>query len=197
MSQPEEQNVGMLEGEDEEGDIVMLEEDESSLPVVGFNSGKYDVNAMKKVFLPLLHTQQENLRPIKKNNSFMSIETDHLKFLDLINYVAPGFSYSHLLKAYECQETKGFFPYEWMDDLSKLEQTQLPPADAFYSRLRGTHISPDDYVYCQKVWEERGMKTMKDFLTCTSSTTDGTTAIITTCKVDSPAVSDEEDTGIT
>ncbi|XP_078694703.1 uncharacterized protein LOC144923755 [Branchiostoma floridae x Branchiostoma belcheri] len=213
MSQPEEQNVGMLEGEDEEGDIVMLEEDESSvtsreddedstmsedeehdedgegeekqqegrtwirkligrlhhhlrqLPVVGFNSGKYDVNAMKKVFLPLLHTQQENLRPIKKNNSFMSIETDHLKFLDLINYVAPGFSYSHLLKAYECQETKGFFPYEWMDDLSKLEQTQLPPADAFYSRLRGTHISPDDYVYCQKVWEERGMKTMKDFLT--------------------------------
>ncbi|KAI8495466.1 hypothetical protein Bbelb_269210 [Branchiostoma belcheri] len=134
------------------------------LPVIGFNSGKYDVNAMKKVFLPLLHTQQENLRPIKKDNNFMSIETDHLKFLDLINYVAPGFSYSHLLKAYECRETKGFFPYEWMDDLNKLEQTSLPPADAFYSKLDGTHISPEDYVSCQKVWEERGMKTMKDFL---------------------------------
>ncbi|XP_019614616.1 PREDICTED: uncharacterized protein LOC109462504 [Branchiostoma belcheri] len=212
MSRPEEQNVAMLDGEDEEGDIVMLEEDESSvtsreddedstmsedeehdedgegeekqqegrtwirkligrlhhhlrqLPIAGFNSGKYDVNAMKKVFLPLLHTQQENLRPIKKNNSFMSIETDHLKFLDLINYVAPGFSYSHLLKAYECQEMKGFFPYEWMDDLSKLEQTSLPPADAFYSRLRGTHISPDDYAHCQTVWKECGMKTIKDFL---------------------------------
>ncbi|XP_019633364.1 PREDICTED: uncharacterized protein LOC109476787 [Branchiostoma belcheri] len=134
------------------------------LPVIGFNSGKYDVNAMKKVFLPHLYTQQENLRPIKKDNSFMSIETDHLKFLDLVNYVAPGFSYPHLLKAYECHETKGFFPYEWMDDLRKLDHAQLPPAEAFYSRLRGTHISPDDYAYCQKVWEECDMKTMKDFL---------------------------------
>ncbi|XP_078681482.1 uncharacterized protein LOC144916278 [Branchiostoma floridae x Branchiostoma belcheri] len=51
-----------------------------------------------------------------------------------------------------------------MDDLSKLEQTSLPPADAFYSKLRGTHISPEDYAHCQAVWEECGMETMKDFL---------------------------------
>ncbi|KAI8517751.1 hypothetical protein Bbelb_037680 [Branchiostoma belcheri] len=68
------------------------------------------------------------------------------------------------IPAYECQEMKGVFPYEWMDDLSKLEQTSLPPADAFYSKLRGTHISPEDYAHCQAVWEECGMETMKDFL---------------------------------
>ncbi|XP_066264599.1 uncharacterized protein [Branchiostoma lanceolatum] len=134
------------------------------LPVIGFNSGRYDVNAMKKVFLPHLYRQQETLRPIKKDNSFMSIETDELKFLDLINYVAPGFSYSHLLKAYECKETKGFFPYEWMDDLSKLDHTQLPPPDAFFSKLRGSHISPEDYQHCVDVWQQHGMQNMRDFL---------------------------------
>ncbi|XP_066265252.1 uncharacterized protein [Branchiostoma lanceolatum] len=134
------------------------------LPVIGFNSGRYDVNAMKKVFLPHLYRQQKTFRPIKKDNSFMSIETDELKFLDLINYVAPGFSYSHLLKAYECKEMKGFFPYEWMDDLSKLDHTQLPPPDAFFSKLRGSHISPDDYQHCVDVWQQQGMTTMQDFL---------------------------------
>ncbi|KAI8487962.1 hypothetical protein Bbelb_344100 [Branchiostoma belcheri] len=94
----------------------------------------------------------------------MSIATEDFNFVDLVNFLAPGFSYSHLLKAYECQEMKGVFPYEWMDGLSKLEQTSLPPADAFYSKLRGTHISPDDYAHCQAVWEECGMETMKDFL---------------------------------
>ncbi|KAI8515563.1 hypothetical protein Bbelb_063760 [Branchiostoma belcheri] len=145
----------------------MLEELEKHLrqiPVIGFNSGKYDVNAMKKFFLPSLLETQTNLRVIKKGNSYMSIATEDFNFVDLVNFLAPGFSYSHLLKAYECQEMKGVFPYEWMDDLSKLEQTSLPPADAFYSKLRGTHISPDDYAHCQAVWEECGMETMKDFL---------------------------------
>ncbi|XP_078660172.1 uncharacterized protein LOC144904897 [Branchiostoma floridae x Branchiostoma belcheri] len=106
------------------------------LVVLSFNGGKYDLNAVKKVFLPLLLRSTSKLRPIKKNNNYMSIETDDLKFLDLINYVAPGFSYSILLKAYDCEETKGFFPYEWMDSLDKLDEPRLPGPDAFHSKLR-------------------------------------------------------------
>ncbi|XP_078601001.1 uncharacterized protein LOC144876010 [Branchiostoma floridae x Branchiostoma japonicum] len=136
----------------------------SQLVVLSFNGGKYDLNAIKKVFLPLLLRSTSKLRPIKKNNTYMSIETDDLKFLDLINYVAPGFSYSILLKAYGCQETKGFFPYEWMDSLDKLEHTRLPPRAAFHSNLRQSDISEEDYLYCQRVWEEQGMTTMRDFL---------------------------------
>ncbi|KAI8511991.1 hypothetical protein Bbelb_110910 [Branchiostoma belcheri] len=134
-----------------------------ALPVVGLNTGKYDINDMKAFFLPNLLQSQGKLRPIKRNNTYMAIGTEFI-FLDLVNYVAPGLSYANVLEAYECQDTKGFFPYKWMDDLTKLDQTRLPPADAFYSKLRGTNISPDDNAYCQRVWQENDMKTMKDFL---------------------------------
>ena len=48
----------------------------------------------------------------------MCLKTEYLKFLDITNYLAPGFSYDQFLKAYECEQTKGFFPYEWIDSLA-------------------------------------------------------------------------------
>ena len=54
---------------------------------------------------------------------------------------SPGFSYDKFLKAYECPQTKGFFPYEWMDSLEKLEHSSLPPHEAFYSTLTNKNIS--------------------------------------------------------
>ena len=39
------------------------------------------------------------------------------------------------LKAYKASETKGFFPYERFDSPDKLDCTELPPYDAFFSTL--------------------------------------------------------------
>ena len=47
----------------------------------------------------------------KKNNSYISISTPHLKFLDISNFLAPGCSYSQFLKAYGSELNKGVFPY--------------------------------------------------------------------------------------
>jgi hypothetical protein len=63
----------------------------------------------------------------------MCIKTEKLKFLDITIYLAPGFSYSQYLKAYKCTEQKGFFSYEWMTPLDKLNVGQLPPHEAFSS----------------------------------------------------------------
>ena len=95
----------------------------------------------------------------------MCIKTEALKFLDITNYMAPGFSYSQYLKAYECTEEKGFFRYEWMTSLEKLNVSLLPPHEAFYSTLKNGNISVKDYQLCQKVWEDNNMITMKEFLT--------------------------------
>ena len=51
------------------------------------------------------------------------------------NYLAPGYSYDQFLKAYECTAQKGFFPYEWFDDVAKLDYETLPAHDDFYSAL--------------------------------------------------------------
>ena len=138
------------------------------LPLLGFNSGKYDLNTIKRFFVPLLirnsDTEQASCFAIKRQNSFICLSTDKLKFIDMVNYLAPGYSYDKYLKAYGCELEKGHFPYEYIDDLMKLEDRALPPQEAFYSRLKNEGISDEDYALCQVTWRDNGMKTMRDFL---------------------------------
>ena len=132
------------------------------LPVVGFNSGRYDLNAIKTFFVPLLI--HNNAAVIKRQNTYMCLSTDQLKFVDICNYLAPGVSYDKYLKAYGCELQKGHFPYEYMDDLQKLEDRVLPPQSAFFSRLKNEGISNDDYARCQAVWRDNGMETLREYL---------------------------------
>ena len=141
-----------------------LEDYLKELPVLGFNSGKYDLNAVKEFLFPVLVANEQVLFTIKRNNNFMCLKTEHLRFLDVTNFLAPGFSYDKFLKAYECPQTKGFFPYEWMDSLDKLEHSSLPPHEAFFSTLKNENISNEDYQYCQQVWSTNNMQTFRDFL---------------------------------
>lgn len=135
-----------------------------TLPVIGFNSGKYDINAVKEFIFPHLVKYEHIDFAIKRNQNHMSVKTEHLNFLDITNDLAPGSSYAQFLKAYECEETKGFFPYEWIDGLEKLEDTSLPQHEAFYSSLKNENITEEEYRYCQQVWEDNEMSTVKDFL---------------------------------
>ena len=132
------------------------------LPVIGFNSGKYDLNMIKRSFVPLLISN--NAAVIKRQNTFMCLSTTKLKFVDICNYLAPGVSYAKYLTAYGCELGKGHFPYEYMDDLQKLEDRVLPPQSAFFSRLKNEGMSNDDYARCQAVWRDNGMETLRDYL---------------------------------
>ena len=138
------------------------------LPVLGFNSSKYDLNAIKRFFVPLLirnsDAEQASCFVIKRQNTFMCLSTYRLKFLDIINYLAPGFSYAKYLKAYGCELEKGHFPYEYMDDLLKLDDRALPPQSAFFSRLTNEGISDEDFTRCQAVWRDNETTTMRDYL---------------------------------
>ena len=61
------------------------------LPVFGFNSGKYDINANKNEFFSVLENCGVVIKSIvKKVNKYMSIKTDKLQFLDICNYLAPN-----------------------------------------------------------------------------------------------------------
>ena len=132
------------------------------LPVIGFNSGKYDLNVVKKFFVPLLI--HNNAAVIKRQNTFMCFSTTNLKFLDVTQYLAPGVSYDKYLKAYGCELQKGHFPYEYMDGIGKLADRALPPQAAFYSQLKSEEISDADYARCQAVWHDNKMETLRDYL---------------------------------
>ena len=134
------------------------------LPVIGFNSGHYDLNVIKKFYIPYMVKNDETRFVIKRQNTFMCFATKKLKFLDITSYLAPGFSYDKYLKAYGCELQKGHFPYEYMDGIGKLEDRALPPQAAFYSQLKSEEISDADYARCQAVWHDNQMTTMRDYL---------------------------------
>ena len=58
---------------------------------------------------------------------------------------------------------KGVYPYEYMDSLEKLKETELPPKEAFYSSLNDEGIKDKDYTHAQKVWETFEMKNLEDY----------------------------------
>ena len=58
---------------------------------------------------------------------------------------------------------KGVFPYEWFDDIKKLDETELPPTEAFHSSLTREGVSEKDYEHAQIVWKKRRCKTMRDY----------------------------------
>ena len=134
------------------------------LPVIGFNSGRYDLNVVKKFFTPYMLKNDEIQFVIKRQNTFMCFSTEKLKLCDIVNYLAPGFSYDKYLKAYGCELQKGHFPYEYMDGVGKLDDRAIPPQAAFFSQLKNEGIADTDYARCQTVWHPNGMTTMRDYL---------------------------------
>ena len=141
------------------------------LPVIGFNSGRYDLCVIKEFFIPhfvLRQSQDSGSSPfrfvVKRNNNYMAIITEKLRFLDILNFLAPGLSYSKYLSAFKVTEEKGFFPYEYLTNLQQLSETQLPPHAAFFSKLSNTNISMEEYEGCKRVWVEYSMTTLADYL---------------------------------
>ena len=56
-------------------------------------------------------------------------------------------------------------PYEWFDSDDKLDYLELPPYLAWYSQLKGGYVlSPKEYEGCQRIFQERGMRTFGDWL---------------------------------
>ncbi|XP_057316829.1 uncharacterized protein LOC130657853 [Hydractinia symbiolongicarpus] len=47
---------------------------------------------------------------------------------------------------------KGVYPYKHMDGWQRFEELELPPKEAFYSKLSMNEISDEDYQYAKEVW---------------------------------------------
>ena len=110
---------------------------------------------------------------VKKGNTYTCITTDRFKFLDVRHYLAAGYSYDAFLKAYHVPVRKSFFPYEYFDDVRKLELPSLPGPDAFISRLKGKRVNTlgkdkeeiiTNYEGLLQVGRDRGMTRFQDFL---------------------------------
>ena len=133
--------------------------------MIGFNSGKYDLNMVKEYFVKEIcyNKEGEDVFAAKKENNYMFLTTSKSKFLDVKNYIAPVLSYAGWCKSMGCRLQKLIFPYEWLDSYEKLSHIGPVSHEDFYSILKPT-ITRDEYEQFLKLFKENDITTMDDWL---------------------------------
>ena len=131
------------------------------LVVLGFNSASYDLNLIKPTLIQILLKDIQFV--IKRTNSYLCLKTSKLRFLDIKNFLAPGFSYRKFLIAYGAELRKFYFPYEFVTDLDKLN-SGLPKHNVFYSSLSKSNITQEEYNLVVKTWTEKGWSSLREML---------------------------------
>ncbi len=146
-----------------------------NLPIIGFNSSRYDLPAvLHDGFIAAMlkwskerGEEEKNYRTIKCGmRNFKQIRNGRFDFLDLINYIAAGIPLDTLLKQY-LGTKKMFFPYESLKSVDDLKRTDRPTKEMFFSQLKNKDMSDEDYeLFCSE-WEQggkNGVFTWKDYL---------------------------------
>ena len=105
------------------------------------------------------YTKKEDTKPLHHQIRFI----DSFKFmatsLDKLADNLPKDAFNNVIRYYaddnlELLTRKGIYPYEYMDTLEKLKETQLPPKEAFYSRLNDEGIG-DEITHMRKKFGKR------------------------------------------
>lgn len=85
------------------------------VPVVSYNGGRYYLIVIKDPLIKHLYNTGKIKYTVKKVNTLQCIQTDRFKFVEIIcNCLALGYTYPVYLKAFDCGDNKGHFPYEWL-----------------------------------------------------------------------------------
>src|SRR6218665_690856 len=58
---------------------------------------------------------------------------------------------------------KEVYPYDYVDSINRLKETELPAKTAFYSKLNDADISDEDHEHARTVWTEFGRKTLREY----------------------------------
>ena len=148
-----------------EGVRKQWEERCNQVPVLGFNSRKYDINMIKEYFVKHLTEQEAEISVAKKESSYMFLTTCKFKFLDLLSYLAPGLSFDGWCEANNCAVQKLVLPYEWLDSYEKLSHIGPVQHEDFYSSLqKKISITSQEYGDFETEFYKRSCVTMMDCL---------------------------------
>jgi hypothetical protein len=131
------------------------------IPILGFNSGKYDVNLFIK---HMVNPQRPITDLITRNKSILKFDWGSYTFLDVRNYLPPNINLERFGKMFKLDVAKEIFPYEWFNNIEKLNEQSLPPIKAFINRLKNEECRKEDYERALQEWEKQGFTTFQDYL---------------------------------
>lgn len=145
--------------EDDEN-LKKVEEYCHVVPIIGFNSGGYDINvAADEGFMSGIIQRCKDPFVIKEGKRYKVIKTNNFIFLDQMGYCSAGTKLEDLFKAYDVGEQKGWFPYEWFDSYEKLDfPTEDLKIEDFYSSLKNKHISIENFTTLMGICEKEKLQ---------------------------------------
>ncbi|KAJ8909678.1 hypothetical protein NQ315_011382 [Exocentrus adspersus] len=154
-----------------------------TVPVVSHNLTGYDSHLLIR---DLAKTGNVTLLPINKEKyisftKWMPGSAVKFRFIDSFRFMASSLDtlcsyletnellnlqreFSNLTsEKFKLLTRKGVFPYDYIDCLDKLNETQLPSIDKFYNKLNDSHVSTDHYAHAKNVWKSFNIKTLGEY----------------------------------
>ena len=164
-------------------------EDHFFLPLIMHNLKNYDAHHIIKAFHRKYteHTgtdgkpSYDDVKVIARNaEKFMQIEIGELRFLDSYQFLSASLdelvslllksgkhnfvhTQKHLGTDDDLVFSKGVYPYSYMTGPEKFQETQLPPIESFYDKLKDESLKEEDYQRAKDTWSRFGIKTMKGY----------------------------------
>ena len=127
--------------------------------------GKYKEKDIKCIAQNMVRYISTSLGDLRFIDSFQFMSTSLENLIE--NLSADGLThFKHFRETFRDDEVaklllrKNVYPYDHMDSFERFTETQLPPKDAFYNRLKKEHISDEDYTHVKTVWSTLKMKTL-------------------------------------
>ena len=59
---------------------------------------------------------------------------------------------------------KGYFCYDYLDNINKLQERNIPTKQNFYNKLTDEHISDENYAFVKKVWNSFKCRNLEDYI---------------------------------
>ena len=114
---------------------------------------------------------------------FMTFSIGDIRFIDSFKFMASGlekltqnlYDKEDKYKNFHCMKKeypkhykllcqKGHFPYEWFNDISKLNYKGLPPINEFYSKLKQETLNDEQHAHATTVYNELKCQKFEDYL---------------------------------
>ena len=98
------------------------------------------------------YTKKEETKPLHHQIRFIDSFEFMATSLDKLVNNLPKDAFNNIKRYYADNKLslltrKGVYPYEYMNSPERLKETQLPPKEAFYSRLNDEVISDENYAH--------------------------------------------------
>lgn len=148
--------------------IQMLTSDDvmkGDLQVIASNSEKY-ISFTKTVDSPNTEYKERIRFKFIDSFRFMASSLDYLASLipsEEKHVMHSEFNSPPYSNNLQLLERKGVLCYDYIDCWEKLDETQLPSKDQFYSRLSDEHISDQQYQHAQQVWSTFDTHTLGEY----------------------------------